>query len=510
MASINQRLRNIIGSSLGADIVEQNIEKALSAAQSASSQGLSAPNTMFFDPLQMFMGREWLLKQNGQGLTYADLRAMATNPIIAAITGTRVQQMAGFMQPARAAHDQGFVLLSDDEDAQTNDEAKREIETFLLSCGMWGFGDSTLEDFCRKFMMDSLVLDQACAEVVLRRNREPAYFVSVDSATIRLLKTSLDAHLPPGDEPLYAQVLHDRIVANYSENQMIFGVRNPSSSILSLGYGTSELEKLVRVVTTILNADKFNSGQLTQGGLHKGLVVVKGDATPDQFNSFKRDFREAVRNAADYWRPPVLKVSKDSEIDWVTLDKSNRDMEYAQLFDFLVKQACGVYQIDPIEINWSVGASGGRQTFENRLSDKVRASHKKGLQPLLRFFAKELTLNMIWKLDPRYRIDFKGLGADRRDDADTRQKEVTTVKTVNESRQELGLTPLKGGDIILDDNFVAAHFETFDADRDLTEAQTEATKAAAKASKKASEPGDQEDGRPRPGENGPPGADSDE
>lgn len=461
MASLNQRLRQVIGSSLGADIVEMNIEKALNSA----SQMAEAPTTHFFDPLTMFQGREWLVRQNA-GLTFWDMRRMAMNPIVQSIVGTRIQQMAGFMAPARGAHDQGFVLVSDDPQANQNTARKDEITEFIMSCGIWGFGDNALEDFCRKFMRDSLVLDQACGEIVNKRNGEPGYFVAVDGATIRLLKRSLDKHRPPGDEAVYAQVLHDRVVATYTVDQMMFGVRHPQTDIRQLGYGQSELETLIRTITTILNADKFNAGQLTQGGLHKGLLVVKGDATPDQFNSFKREFREAQRNAADYWRAPVLKVAKDSDIDWVTLDKSNRDMEYAALFDFLVKQSCGVYQIDPIEINWAVGASGGRQTFENRLSDKIRASHKKGLQPLLRFFAKMVTANIIRRVDDRYRMEFKGLGADRRDDAETRDKEVKSVKTVNEVRQELGLKPLKGGDILLDPEFTRSHFEEFGDETD--------------------------------------------
>ena len=159
------------------------------------------------------------------------------------------------------------------------------------------------------------------------------------------------------------------------------------------GYGMSELEVLIRTVTTILNAEKFNAGQLTQGGTQKGVLVIKTDgAESRQVESFKRDFREALRNASSFWRPPVLHVSKESDIDWLTLDRSNRDMEYAQLFDFLVKQACGVYQIAPEEINWSIGAAGASMQFESRSHDKIVTSQKRGLRPLLNFFASMLNV----------------------------------------------------------------------------------------------------------------------
>ena len=133
--------------------------------------------------------------------------------------------------------------------------------------------------------------------------------------------------------------------------------------------------------------------------------MVRGDADKKQFESFKRDFREATRNASAYWRPPVLQVSKDAEIDWVALDRSQKDMEYSQLFDFLVKQACGVYQIDPSEVNWSISGSGVTTNFESASNKKQLLSQQRGLHPLLVHFANQLNINVIDRIDPRFRLE---------------------------------------------------------------------------------------------------------
>lgn len=454
--TFSQRIRDIIGDQFGAQIVEMNLEKAIRDAQTKASTGAGQPVSTFYDPMQLFMGREWLWKRHTP-LGFPELRLMAKNPIIASIIQTRINQVAAFCSPQLTAYDYGFIVKSEDPEKAADTEGTKNIRDWLYTAGLPGYGEPLLETFVRKFIRDSLELDQACAEIVYRRDNLPAYFIAVDSASIRRLKATLEHLNPAGtDVPMYVQLLNDIKVAEYTYDQLIFGIRNPQSDMKYAGYGMSELETLVRIVTGILNTERYNIGQMAQGGTSKGILVVKGEADRSQVDSFKRDFREAVRNAAAYWRPPVLQVGTDADVSWVTLDRSNRDMEYAHLFDFLVKQACGVYQMDPAEINWQIGNTGGRMQLGKDYSDKVRASQSKGLRPLLKFLSNTLTYNLIHRIDPTRRVEFVGIMDDRQQDVNIRQIEVQTYKTINEQRGELGLEPIPYGDIILNQSYLAA------------------------------------------------------
>lgn len=446
-ATMFQRLQHIIGDSFGAAIVEQTIEKAIKDSQEKAAN----PKSVFYDPLTMFMGREWLGKTTAQQLSPRDLRMMANSPIISAIINTRMNQVAAFCLPRSDDYALGYEITPVDKkgfDIQMQDN----LRGWVGSMGIKGYGESLLETFARKFMRDSLVLDQACAEIVKSRNGQPAYVVCVDAASIKRTKASLSYAAPTNkDDPWYVMVMDDRIVAEYASDEMIFGVRNPQTDMAFSGYGMSELETLVRTITTLTNTEKYNAGQLNQGGTAKGVLVVQGDVDQTQFDVFKREFREAIRNASQYWRPPVLKVGKDSKVDWQTLDRSNRDMEYAQLLDFLVKLACGVYQIDPQEINWAIGHAGAAVTFEGGASaTKTKNSRDRGLRPLMTFLANTVNTNVISKLDDRFRLEFLGFDGDRALDAEIISKEVETFKTVNEAREERKLKNLgPSGDIIL-------------------------------------------------------------
>lgn len=221
----------------------------------------------------------------------------------------------------------------------------------------------------------------------------------------------------------------------------------------------SELETLIRTVSTIINAERFNSGQLTQGGIAKGVLIVAGDADKTQMDSFRNEWRNAVRNASNNWSPPVLHVGKDAKVNWETLDRANKDMEYSALFEFLVKQACGVYQIDPSEINWSIAGNGVSTQFSNDAGDKARLSQYRGLSPLLIFMANHLNSKVLSRIDPNYRIEFEGLDRDRKADMDVLGMEVKTIKTVNEARNERNMEPLDGGDIILSPEWLKANLE---------------------------------------------------
>jgi len=481
--TFGKRIRDIIGDSFGADVMEASLEKALLDARG----GVDKPKTTFFDPVRMFMGTEFLdsFGQFGGGhggrfgrgsrrlLRPWDLRSMAANPVIGSIIQTRINQMSVFAKPQQTDYDLGFRILSDDSAAQEDDDRKKELSDWIVGAGLEGFGEESFEIWIRKFMRDSMVLDQACSEVVMQRNGDPAYMVAVDGALIFRLKESLEYWEPNDDTEFFAQVIDGVVRTRYTREEMMFGIRNPTTDIFELGYGLPELEILVRTVTAILNTERFNFSQVGQGGTTKGVFVVKGDVGKGEMDNFKQEFKRAVRNAGTVWTPPVLHIGdKDGTVDWVALDRSNRDMEWAKLFEFLIREATAIYQIDPAEVNWSVGSVGATTTFESRASDKIFNSQQRGLRPLLRFMEQLLNSHVVSKLDERYFLKFLGLSTDQKDDVERRAKEVTTYKTLNEVRDELGMEPLPGGDIILNQLYAQAlglEFGTEIVDGELVE-----------------------------------------
>ena len=53
--------------------------------------------------------------------------------------------------------------------------------------------------------------------------------------------------------------------------ELTFGIRNKSSDIFTNGYGVSELEDMVQIVTWLLFGMQYNSNFFSQGSNTKGL-----------------------------------------------------------------------------------------------------------------------------------------------------------------------------------------------------------------------------------------------
>jgi hypothetical protein len=439
-----ERVRTWIADNLfGAHLVEERIRKAITA--DPPSQG---PRATVLDVLSLIQNRDFTEPHTGGTgyLAATDLRRMAKIPVVAAILGTRINQIASYCSPQEDPDEPGFVLKPKTKDAEQDRKAHDRLEAWLRNAGLDGYGVG-LERLVRQTMRDSLTLDALAVEIVPNRLGFPAYLVPVDAATIRRTTASAQTIAPTDDQ--FVQVINDQPVARFSSQQLIYAARNIPTDVTAAHYGESELTSLVRTITTLANNESFNAGKLSQGGTSKGVLVVQSEtADKTQFDAFKRDFREAIRNASSYWRPPVLQTGKDAKVEWVELDRSERDQEFGKLYDHLVRLACAVYYIAPEEIGWTAQSSSGT-TFESRIEGRLYASYKKGLKPLLTFLADTLNRNVIRRLDDRFELRFVGGLSSRRETSEIIDKEVRTYRTVAEVRAERGLPYLRGTNIIL-------------------------------------------------------------
>jgi len=407
-----------------------------------------SPKGLLYDPFALI--DQLGFRDRPSGLTYATLRETAKRvPTVLAIIQTRLTQVSAFATPQSDSRDTGFAIKLRDSKATPSKEDKRrmlQLTDWVLNTGStWGPGRDDFKSFLRKFTRDSIELDQACAEVVRNRKGIPAEFYCLDGATIRL------ADVPPGaetqvnpDAVKYVQVYDEIIIAEFSAQDLIFGVRNPRSDIRVNGYGFAEVEMLIAVVTASLWAFNYNRLFFSQGTAAKGILNFKGSVPDSKIDSFRRAWQMMLSGVNNAWRTPMTNVD---ELQWINLAQNNRDMEYSAWMDWLIKVTAAVYQLDPAEINFSYGNTGQPgQMFSTPVDQKMKQSKDRGLRPLLDDIAQWLNVNLIWRLDPRYKLCFMGLDAKSAGDAaDLGKKRVTYLQTVDELRAEDDLAPLPEG-----------------------------------------------------------------
>lgn len=447
------------------------------------------------DPLsvQYAMG----YKDRRYSLTYDVLKRIPSQvSIIAAILQTRCNQIAAFSVPFRSSKSVGYVIKhKDPSHATTKSEMQfiKDLETFIYNCG-WKEPNphnknkrDDFETFLKKITRDSLTYDQACVEIIPDRRGVPYEFLAVDAATVRLAAdTSImgldsyhsrrpvyNSNILAGlnesnvnnpyrmlklydrptsleSKPAFVQVLNGQICNVYTHSELAFGVRNPRSDIYINGYGYGELEQLVSIVTAHLYAEEYNRRFFSQGSSPKGILSFKGDAmTPDQLEGFRRQWRSMLEGVENSWKTPILQ--SEQGVDWIDLHPSNREMEYGQWLEYLLKIICGVYLIDPAELNFDLHG-GVQQTplFESSQEWKLKASRDRGLKPLLRFIAKMINEHVISKIDDHFVFDFSGLDELTEQEKHTlRTEQISSYLTLNEVRKEEDLPEIPYGDVPL-------------------------------------------------------------
>jgi hypothetical protein len=438
----------------------------------ANKQVAEDTKAFLIDPLQFNANLGY--KDKMFSLTYTTLRRMAKTPIINSIIKTRKNQVADFAEHQEDKYSTGFVIKKKRkygiEQKMTEEEKKRafQITDFIMKCGWnsnWNGDD--FDTFIRKIVDDSLTYDQMTFEIIRNNKNQIESFIAVDASTFRVSDSFMvnDEKMPFFEKrgsdvwqksnfgkkeynyyPSYVQVYQNAKVNEFYPWELCFGVRNPSTSIYANGYGCSELEDLINVVTSLLWGDEYNRRFFSQGSAPKGLLRIKGTNNEAALQQFKQQWQSMITGVMQSWKTPVV----EADVDWIDLQKSNRDMEYNNWMEYLIKLACAIYSIDPTEIGWDISrGSGNSGLFEGSQAERLQHSKDKGLYPLLKFIQRKINKYIVEQIDPDYEFVFMGLnGMSLSEELDLDIKKLASFQTINEIREKYELQAVEGGDII--------------------------------------------------------------
>lgn len=435
------------------------LEKAMPSGPSMPGAPEGDPEAIYWDPFALVDQLGY--KDKPSAITYGTLQSMVWRlPILRAIIKTRVDQVANFCQPQMPPHEPGFRVRLREMHKSPSRAARAEmqrLEQLLMTTGVVlddprernGF-----EYLIRQVVQDSLMYDQLNMEIVPDRKGRPSQWYAVDPSTVRYVDSASLAPDHSMDRPFCVQIYDNVVVAEFTRAQMTFGIRNPRSDIRSHGYGTAEAEMMVQTITYLLYGMEYNGRQFSQGSIAKGLLNIKGAIPEKQLRAFRRQWYQLVAGVENAWRTPIVNAE---DLQWINMHPSNRDMEFSAWMDFLIKVACAIFGMDPIEVNFKYGGGGQKAMFEAANKVKIVESKAKGLQPLLRFLAKIFNENVIWPLNPDFALEFTGLSPmTPKELADLETQKVRTYMMVDEIRaaHDLPALPDGLGQVINDPNWM--------------------------------------------------------
>lgn len=417
------------------------------------------PEAMQWDPFTVI--EQLGYKDKPSNITYGTLKSMTwRTPLVSGIIQTRCNQVAAFASPQPDRYATGFRVRPKDRDGKMSKAAKKwamEMEQLLMTTGRTNnpMQRDSMETFLRKWTWDTLTYDQMCAEIVPDRRGLPAEWYAVDASTIRLADAGRLYYDDKDSEAIKTVQIYDgTVVSEFTGSEMAFAVRNPRTELRLQGYGTSELEMLVNAITSYLWGFEYNQRFFSQGSATKGILNFKGAVPEKQLRAFRRHWYQMVSGVENSWRTPVVNAD---DLQWISLQQTNRDMEFSAWLDFLIKLICGVYGMDPMEVNFKYGTEAQKSLFESSNKDRITASRDRGLKPLLRFLARNITRYIVEPLNPDFCFEFGGLDIETpKEMADLNTTLVKSTRTIDEIRAQDGLKKLPEGkgEVILDPSWM--------------------------------------------------------
>lgn len=428
-------LRNRLQKSLNSENFEE-VMKAQAFIAEQQKNGRRAPQpeikSILWNPSEIgFNGKGY--RDPNNGIAFGTLNRMGDIFIIKAIINTRIEQVQNFLKYSVDDQKPGYQIRykrspgskgSDEKELSAKDKKIVDyIVRFLEDGGendKWECEDN-FQEFTRKVLRDSLVLDQMTFELVRARNMNLKKYRAVDAALIRQLDTNDPRYRQMfenfrwhGYLPRYAMVWDGQIIRHpVSDEYVVFypwelgyGIRNKTTNVLRNGYGCSELETLIEIVTWILWGMQYNGNFFKQGSQPKGFINVKNENV-DQgtLNEFRQDWKQTMSTVYNSHKIPVI---QGIDLEWIDLQQTNRDMEFTEWIKFLLVIACAVYRMDPSELGFQF-QDAARIFGQEGQKERLDHSKQKGLTPLLVFYQNILNKYIISEIDDRLELVFTGI-----------------------------------------------------------------------------------------------------
>lgn len=428
-------LRNRLQKSLTSESFEE-VMKAQAFIAEQQKNGRRAPQpeikSILWNPSEIgFNGKGY--RDPNNGISFGTLNRMGEIFIIKAIINTRIEQVQNFLKYSVDDQKPGYQIRykknsgskgSEDKELSAKDKKIVDyIVKFLEEGGendKWECEDN-FQEFTRKVLRDSLVLDQMTFELVRARNMSLKKYRAVDAALIRQLDTNDPRYAQMfenfrwhGYLPRYAMVWDGQIIRHPVTNEYVvfypwelgYGVRNKTTNVLRNGYGCSELETLIEIVTWILWGMQYNGNFFKQGSQPKGFINVKnGNIDQGTLNEFRQDWKQTMSTVYNSHKIPVI---QGIDLEWIDLQQTNRDMEFTEWIKFLLVIACAVYRIDPSELGFQF-QDAARIFGQEGQKERLDHSRQKGLTPLLVFYQNILNKYIVSEIDDRLELVFTGI-----------------------------------------------------------------------------------------------------
>ncbi len=423
--------------------------------------GVPAPGAAFYSPSSTYLYLERNSRPSGLGYEFL-ARVADKDPLVSSIINTRMNQVILFARPKLLLNKEeklSYSIFPIESDSIKDSEKKiiKKLELMLHTTGFYPKPRDSFSTFLKKIIRDRFRYDQINFEVVHDDKGRPVEFYAIDASTIRLNNEYVPQTHTFDYSKYTFQLLNSEINSYFSYQDMAFGVFFPKTDVENYGYGMPEIEQVFTLLSAKIYAEEFNKKFFIQG-MGKGFLFAKKSLfTRSKMLALQEELRNTAVGYMNAHKIPIISAPEIDDMKYVQLDRAQKDIEFSRYLEYLINLICGVFQMDPSEVNFQSRSSmGGVVQTESSYQTRIKFSKDKGLKPLLNFLEDIINQYIIFPLtDQKFMFKFVGLEEmTEKERIDKIRTEVTNWKTLNEVRKELGLPDIEGGEVVLSPTFV--------------------------------------------------------
>lgn len=281
---------------------------------------------------------------------------------------------------------------------------------------------------------DVLVLDAGVIEKERTFGGGVAALHSVDGAKVKV--SALWDGDP--DEPRYWWVPVPQYEVPFTNDDMIYIMANPRTySVL----GLSPLETLKQTIDAELSGALYNQRQVTQAA-PDGMLDLGEGARPEKVEEFRSYWLHEVAG-----RGAMAFIGGTKGAKFVPFRASNRDMQYSEWLEYLVRKICAVYLISPQDVGLTFDINRSEGQVQQEMTED------QGLRPLLALIQDYFTREVVWDQSfggPENNLAFRFTRLNIKESMSKASINKLALagmpwKSVNEAREDEGRAPI--GDI---------------------------------------------------------------
>ena len=364
-------------------------------------------------------------------------KASYSTSLIGAIHNIRVDDISDF-----ACRDHMRVILKEEGDKEDEALIKEGLD-LLENFGRFdkeewrGVPKSMRGDRVHTVMemmaRDALSIDRLAFHVTRNRVGSIQQIRYLDPATI----WPTDATGYKGDRSItHVQVIDNAVVAIFKRGEILLRHKVELSDVRYRGTGLSPTEICIMELVGITNALKYNRERFSNNP-PKGFVAVESDISEEMLERLNERWNAMFQDGNNHFEIPVIGTG-GGKATWNPLGISD-EMAFDRLMQWYTTFVIACHGMDQAELGLRLLAS---QTLSEGNGDgKQEKSSSRAKRGMLSFFAD--VFNDLLEMDGGTfdGYSFKFDGVDPKDEnakADLAKKQVTSVMTVDEVREEMG------------------------------------------------------------------------